>query len=427
MRNFFRKYFPVLINFYHFLWAVAGAVFYNFPSNRMKVIGVTGTNGKSTVVTLVTKVLEEAGFKVAGLSSIKFKIGGEEQVNDLKMTMPGRGKIQRFLKRALNKSCDYAVLEVTSEGIKQYRHKFIDFDIAVFTNLTKEHIESHGSFENYRKAKGKLFKECKKTHIVNLDDEYADYFLGFKAKEQYGFRVKSQESRMMNDKLEIIEAGPIEIEKDSLSFMVHNSLFSISLIGRFNIYNSLAAICVGLSQDIDLETCKRALEKIKEIPGRMEIVIEKSFKVIVDYAHTPDSLNKVYTTLYDSRLAVNDSRVICVLGACGGGRDKWKRPKLGEIANNYCDKIILTNEDPYDEDPMNIVQQIKQGIKDNSKVEITLNRNRAIEQALQQANDEDLVAITGKGAEPWMCVAKGKKIPWDDRQVVKEAIKRLSN
>jgi len=422
---------PFLISWYHFLLAFFGALIYRFPSKNLRVIGVTGTKGKSTVVLMAEKILEEAGFKVASLSSIKFKIREKEWENKLKMTMPGHFIIQKFLRDAVRAGCEYAILEVTSEGILQHRHRFIDFDTAVFTNLSPEHIEHHGSFESYRKAKGKLFEICRKTHAVNLDDENAKYFLGFPSSEKYGFRIKNQESGIRNQELtkdlKIIEAQNVQVKDDYLSFLIHNSLFLIHLLGKFNIYNVLSAICIGFSQGVDLEICKRALEKIEKIPGRMEIVVEGPFKVIVDYAHTPQSLIEVYRTVQGVRLKDQGARLICVLGAAGGGRDKWKRPEMGRIAVKYCDEIILTDEDPYDENPKAILEDIEKGIL-GYKFQVTsykkiLDRKEAIREALGIAKEGDTVIITGKGCEPWMCVEDGKKIPWDDREIVREEMK----
>ncbi len=414
MKDLLKKFIPAfLLSWYHFLLAAFGAVLYRFPSKKIKVIGVTGTNGKTTVVNLTTKILEEAGYKVASLSSIKFKIREKEWPNTLKMTMPGRFKLQKFLRQALNAGCRYAVLEITSEGIKQHRHQFIDFDIAVFTNLTPEHIEAHGSFEKYRKAKGKLFQATKEIHIINLDDKNAEYFLKFPANKKYTYGLNK---------------GDINTK---------NTQFKLNLIGDFNIYNALAAICVGLSQTVNLETCKRALEKVKTIPGRMEEVITEPFKVFVDYAFTPSALEQVYKTLKTELLIEakvkkrtksssppQNRKMICVLGACGGGRDKWKRPVLGELAAKYCDQVIVTNEDPYSENPMEIIEQVVKGT--NGKAEKILDRREAIRESLKLAQPEDVVVVTGKGCEPWICVAGGKKIPWDDRKVVKEEFKKLN-
>ena len=406
MKNLIKKIIPpFLIGWYHWLLSFLGAVFYRFPSRKLKVIGVTGTNGKSTTVEMVSKILEEAGYKVASLSSIKFKIGEKEWSNTLKMTMPGRFKLQRFLRQTVSSGSKYAVLEVTSEGIKQYRHKFIDFDAAVFTNLSPEHIEAHGSFENYRAAKGKLFQAAKNIHVINIDDENREYFLQFPAEKKYTYGLNQGDINNKDLKLKL------------------------RLIGNFNIYNALAAICVGISQGIDLGTCKLVLEKIKGIPGRMELVISEPFKVFVDYAFTPNALEKVYQTLNDLKPKTYNlkPKMICVLGACGGGRDKWKRPILGKIAAKYCDEIIITNEDPYDENPMEIINQVAEGAGQRAKK--ILDRREAIKMALclTKLSTTSIVVITGKGCEPWICVANGKKISWDDRQVVREETKKLKN
>jgi len=404
-----------LLNFYHYGLALIGTVVFWFPGNKLIVIGVTGTSGKSTTVDFITKILEENGNSVASLSSIRFKIKAKEWKNELKMTMPGRFMIHKFLREAVNEKCQYAVLEVTSEGIKQYRHKFINFNTVVFTNLSPEHIESHGGFENYRNEKFKLFKATKNIHIINIADDNAQYFWDISAKEKIGFKLKTQNSKLKNTTQDskIIEADNVEIIKDGLLFKIQDTRFNISLMGEFNIYNTLAAISVGLSQGISLEICKKALEKVRGIFGRMEIV-SKNPLIIVDYAHTPEQLEQVYKSLPGKNL-------VCVFGSCGGGRDKWKRPVLGKIAEQYCKEIIITNEDPYDEDPLEIMEQIASGIN-NRDYHIVLDRKEAIKKALGLSKDENTVIITGKGSEVWMCVDGGRKIPWSDKEIIKEEI-----
>ncbi len=386
-----------LLDFYHYLWAFAGAVVFGFPSRKLIVIGVTGTSGKSTTVDFITRILEEAGHSIVSNSSIRFKIAGKEWPNNLKMGMPGRFFMQQFLRQGVKAGCNYAVLEVTSEGIRQSRHKFINFDTAVFTNLSPEHIESHGGFENYRNEKLKLFRATKNVHAINSDDENAEYFLEVPAGKIIKFGLGNGDVNMGNARVEL------------------------KVLGGFNQYNALAAIAVAKNYGISLETCKRALEKVTGVPGRMEIV-NKNPLVVVDYAHTPDQLEKVYKSLQGKKL-------ICVVGSCGGGRDKWKRPVLGKIASQYCDQIIITNEDPYDENPLSIMNEIESGFSQtlNSKSETLkyekiLDRRKAIKKAIQSAKPGDTVIITGKGSELWMCVENGKKISWDDREIAKEAI-----
>ncbi len=392
--NRVKKFIPkFLLRFYHYCLALLGAVIFGFPgyNKNIKIIGVTGTNGKSTTVEFITKIFEEAKIPVASQSSVRFKIKNKEWQNNLKMTMPGRFFIQNFLRQAIDNKCKYVILEVTSEGIKQNRHRFINFDTVVFTNLTPEHIESHGGFENYKKAKGKLFKAKKNTHIINIDDKNSDYFLQFPAYKKITYGKT----------------------KGDINFQ--NANFKLQMKGDFNNYNALSAICVGLNYDIDLSICRKAVENLKGMPGRMEEVISDPFKVIVDYAFTPNALEKVYQTFEGKNL-------ICVLGSCGGGRDKWKRPVLGEIANKYCQEIFITNEDPYDENPMEIINQVA---KTAPKAKKILDRKEAIKRAIEIAKPGEVVIITGKGSEPLMCIENGKKITWDDRQIVKDALNKI--
>ena len=301
-----KKFIPsFIVSWYHFLLVSLGAVFYRFPAKKIKIIGITGTNGKSTVVEMTSKILEEAGCKTASLSSIKFKIGNKQWPNELRMTMPGRLTLQKFLRQAVNEKSDYIVLEVTSEGIKQHRHRFIDFEIAVFTNLTPEHIEAHGSFEKYKETKGELFRAAKKIHILNLDDENKKYFLSFPADKKYGYGLNSG---YQPHGIEYLKAENIQATPKGIGFSVKDISFNLPLLGSFNIYNAIAAICVGLSQGISLETSKSALEKLKVIPGRMEEVISEPFKVFVDYAFTPNALQKAYETLSENSKFQNGLR-----------------------------------------------------------------------------------------------------------------------
>ena len=406
-----KKFIPIFIfQIYHYLLALIGAVIYGFPSKKLVVVGITGTNGKSTVVHLITEILEstfrQTQGKIASLSSIRFKIGDKEEKNMLKMTMPGRFKLQKFLRKAVNAGCKYMVLEVTSEGIKQFRHKFIDFDGAVFTNLTKEHIEAHKGFENYKKAKGKLFQALEKSPktnkfaVLNSDDQNFGYFGDLFSGKKYFYGMRNQKA---------------EITPEKIGLKLDN------LLGEFNLCNALAAYCAGIALGIEKNKVLEILKIAKGISGRLELVVNEPFKVFVDYAHTPDGLENVYKTL--------GKNLICVLGSTGGGRDKWKRPEMGKIAADYWKEIILTNEDPYNENPEQILSDIRSGIQ-NSKFEIQnlheiIDRREAINKASLSAKIGDTIIITGKGCEPWMCVEDGKKIPWDDREIAKEEFKKL--
>lgn len=396
--------------FYHTSLAYLGALIYGFPSRGMKVIGVTGTKGKSTVVYLISRVLEESGHDVAAIGSLGFKIKDKEWPNVLKMTMPGRFKLQKLLRQAKNAGCEYAVLEVTSEGIRQKRHLGIKFDCAVFTNLHREHIESHGSFENYYQAKQELFQVAKNIHVINGDDKYAKLFGNFHAKHKIFYGLETADMR----------AEKIEIRPDGMNFEVYGTPFNVKYTGRFNVLNSLAALSVGAMYGIDLPTMKPGLESVIVIPGRMEFIQREPFLAVVDYAHTPDSLEAVYKELK----GMIKGRLICVLGAAGGGRDKWKRPEFGKIASQHCERIFLTDEDPFEEDPNKIIREIKAGISQDklSSAKIIIDRKEAIAAALEEAKDGDAVVITGKGSEISMALAGGKKIPWSDKEIVKNLL-----
>jgi UDP-N-acetylmuramoyl-L-alanyl-D-glutamate--2,6-diaminopimelate ligase len=315
-------------------------------------------------------------------------------------------------------------LEVTSEGIKQHRHRFIEFDTAVFTNITPEHIEAHGNFENYKLAKGKLFAAVKFRHIVNLDDPNAGYFLSFPSKETYGYGLKGEKRKNTDVKkdLKIVEAENIKVGFNNIGFRVKGVDFSIGLGGGFNVYNALAAICVGLSQGVSLQTCQAALAKVTGLAGRMEEAANNPFRVVVDYAFTPNALEKVYATL-KGQVSPKGGKLICLLGACGGGRDKWKRPVLGNIANKYCDEIIIANEDPYDEDPQEIIDQVAKGA--GGRAQKILDRREAIRRALGLAKPGDIVVMTGKGCEPWICLKNGEKTAWNERMVAIEELEKL--
>lgn len=405
-----KKLFSTLQPAYHYLLALGGAIIYRFPSRKIFVVAITGTKGKSSTAELVSAMLEEAGHKTALLSTIRFKLGNNSYNNKFKMTIPGRFFLQKFLRSAVREKCDYAIIEITSEGAKQFRHKFVDLNALIFTNITPEHIESHGSFENYLAAKLKLGKAVKnsskkrKLIVANGDDEHGKDFLNNGPEEKYSFSLK--------------DAAPYELQKDGMKITLEGQKINCVLSGTFNIYNVLAAATFAKTQGVGIEVIKRTLEKFNGIRGRMEkIEVGQDFTVVVDYAHTTDSLEKVYDVF-------QNQKKICVLGGTGGGRDKWKRPEMGRIADRYCDEIILTNEDPYDEDPYQIINDIKAGISE-SRSETVIGRREAIAKAIGNAKTGDVVIITGKGTDPYIMGANGTKIPWDDATVAKEELQKL--
>ncbi len=403
---------------YHYVLALAGAIIYRFPSAHIKVVGITGTKGKTTTAELVNTILEEAGNKTALLGTLRFKIADKEEPNLYKMTMPGRFFVQKFLRRAVNAKCDWAILEMTSEGSKQFRHSFIDLDALVFLNIAPEHIESHGSFEKYLAAKFALAEALKnspkrpRSIISNLDDTKGEKFLSVHVENKLPFTLAS--------------AKPYEVKHSGLSFTFKEMPIEMKLVGEFNIMNALAAAKFATSQHISPEVIKKALEKVEKIRGRVEFIeAGQAFKIVVDYAHTPDSLKALYE-------AFPHLYKIAVLGNTGGGRDKWKRKEMARIADVYCQEILLTNEDPYDEDPQTILDDMRKGFERHEPM-VLLDRRRAIATALAKAegirkvrNEDVIVLITGKGTDPFIMGPNGKKEAWDDASVVRQELKRIN-
>lgn len=400
---------------YHRIIVLLAAIWYGFPSRKIKVIGITGTKGKSSTVEILNAILEESGYKTALSNTIRFKIGPFSSENLYKMSMPGRFFIQRFIHKAVKNKCDYAIIEMTSQGSLLYRHKHIHMNTFLFTNLSPEHIESHGNYENYINAKVEIAKQlsrskkANKAIIVNGDDEESVRFLECKADKKITYSIK--------------DVAPFNIKKEGLEFTLEGQTVQSKLSGIFNLYNIVAAISAARNEGVTTETIIRAIQKFDGIQGRVEKIevnntkIKQDFTVIVDYAHTQDSLEKLYQVF-------QNSRKICVLGGTGGGRDKWKRKEMGKIADTYCDEIILTDEDPYDENPQAIIDDVAQGIVSKKPLCI-LDRRQAIKEALSKAKTGDTVLITGKGTDPYIMGPKNTRTPWSDAKVAKEELEKL--
>jgi UDP-N-acetylmuramoyl-L-alanyl-D-glutamate--2,6-diaminopimelate ligase len=419
MTSLLKKYIPESIQrwiqpTYHWTVALLSTIWYRFPSHKIKVVAVTGTKGKTTTTELVSTLLEAGGYKTAIISTLRFKTADKTHRNLLKMTTPGRGAIQKILREAVNAGCDYAVLELSSEGAKQHRHAFISLDGLIFTNLSPEHIESHGSYENYVGAKLSLAKALEssskpnKVIVANADDSEASKFLSFDIERKLKFSIK--------------DAEPYQLSEDGSFITLDKTGIKTKLPGLFNIYNILAASTYAKSQGIKTVDIKNALEKFEGVLGRMQKVYsskfaeKQNFDVIVDYAHTADSLKAAYGVYAGKR------RMICVLGCTGGGRDKWKRSEMGKVANDYCEEVILTNDDPYEEDPDQIVCDMAKGIEKN--YDIIIDRKEAIREAISRAKPGDVIMLTGKGTDPYLMEAGGKKTPWSDAGIATEELDR---
>lgn len=380
--------------YWHATLSTVGAIKYRFPSKRIHVIAITGTKGKSSTAEFVNAILERAGYKTSLLSTIRFKIGDESKPNLFKMTMPGRFFTQKFLRESVDANCDYAIIEITSEAARFYRHLFVDIDTLIFTNLTPEHIESHGGFNNYLACKLRIAKSVKSSKkkirsvIANISDKHGAHFLVYDVDRNIGYE-----------------------EFDSKNI-------KLSVDGDFNKMNALAAKTFAKSINIKDEIIDEALFSVKEIQGRVQhINAGQNFDVIVDYAHTVDSLEKLYKTYADRH-------IIAVLGACGGGRDKAKQPLLGAVADKYCDTIIVTDEDPYDDDVDEIIENVASGIKNHVAQKIR-DRRQAISTALSLAKSNSIVIISGKGTDPYIMRANGEREKWSDAKVAKEEIEKI--
>ena len=416
---------------YHWTLSVLAAFLYGHPSRDLTVIGVTGTSGKTTTVEWIGQIIEHCGDLVGWATTNSFKIGSKVSTNDTKMTMLGRFKTQKMLREMVRSGCKYAIIETSSQGIEQYRHLGIDYDLVLLTNLWPEHIEAHGGFDNYKKAKGKLFQHCAKTHIVNIGSEHAKYFLGFDAEKKYGFSVGNDARKGVGRLDTLAGVIPIQVTKikttaSGSSFTIKDTKFNIGPIGLHNVENATAAISVCLALDLDIKLIADAVARLPVVPGRLEVIDEgQLFTVIVDYAFEPVALSKLFETvqMFDYK------RIIHVVGSTGGGRDVLRRPKLGRLSAELADVTIVTNEDPYDDDPQEIIDQVAAGAlevgsKKGEDLYQILDRAKAIEKAITLADKGDIVLITGKGSEPVMAVKNGKTVPWDDRKEVRKALRK---
>ncbi len=433
MKKLLKKILPKKIfTIYHYLMAIIATAYYGFPSKKMIIIGVTGTKGKTSTINFIWSTLTGGGYKTGIISTANIRIGEKEFLNKYHMSMPGRFIIQSLMAQMVKEGCTHCIVETTSEGIKQNRHRGIYYDIAVFTNLSPEHLASHdGSFEKYKQMKMKMFenlssykkvikgKVVDKIIIANKDNEHVDTFLNFKADKKITFSLKNNGDVMVDNIKETSEGVSFELDKE---------IFNIGIIGKINVYNALPAIIISRIFGISDSMIKKGLLELKTIPGRMEKIEEgQNFTVIVDYAHEKESMTNLLQTAINMKRA--DSKIIVLLGAEGGGRDKNKRPIMGELAGKMADYVVVSNVDPYDDDPKQILEDIaisveKAGKERDKNLFIIEDRKDGIKKALSLARINDIILITGKGAEQSM-VIKGNRVPWDDRIIVKDELKNI--
>ncbi len=404
--------------------AILSDVFYGHPSHHLRMIGVTGTNGKTTVTHLIERVLTDAGHQVGMYGTIGKHIGGVTE--DVANTTPEAVDLQGILHEMVEQGCTYGVMEVSSHALELRRVAGTRYHIAVFTNLTQDHLDFHGTMENYLAAKGKLFSRLGNTYgedrrtmsysVLNQDDPASLYLRQQTVTEcvTYGVHTESD-----------FRAKDIRVESDGTRFTVDTPVglwpIHLKLTGRFNVYNALAALAVGWIEEIPMPQVIAALQQVTGIPGRLERVdAGQPFTILVDYSHTPDSLDNALRTVRE----LTRNRVLCVVG-CGGDRDKGKRPQMAKIACNLSDDVIFTSDNPRTEEPERILDDMEIGVQGRYENYRRLtDRQKAIEWAVQHAVPGDVLLIAGKGHETYQIIGREKR-HFDDREVAKTAVTRF--
>lgn len=407
--------------------AVFAAHLYGCPSTELKLIGVTGTNGKTTTSCLLEAILSGNGYRTGQMGNLGTKIGTELLESDLNTQEPT--SLQKNLRLMRDLSADYCVMEVSSQGIDTGRVVGCDFRTAVFTNLTQDHLDYHGSMEAYREAKGLLFARLgnaehagsgkQKFAVLNADDPASAYFRKLTTAQTftYGFGAEAD-----------FRAVDVAMTAEGTSFRAitpfGQEAFRIRLLGRFNVYNALAAIAAAALEGIPLASIRKSLESVSDVNGRMELVREgQPFAVLVDYAHSPDGLESALSTIREFA----SGRIITVFG-CGGNRDRSKRPVMGAIAARFSDRVIVTSDNPRKEDPLQIMRDIEAGIAEAGGSpeghELAADRREAIGKAVRAAGPNDIVIIAGKGHETYQIIGD-TTVHFDDREAAREAIRAL--
>ena len=386
--------------------------FYNNPSQKINVVGVTGTNGKTTTTFLIKSIIEKAGYKVGLIGTINCQIG--KKIIPAQETTPESVELQRLIAEMVEEKMEFAVMEVSSHSAVQHRIENINFKTAVFTNITTEHMDYHKTISNYMDAKAELFKNLTKNSfaVLNADDEFSKYFADRTNAKILWYGIKNN----ADIKAEICRESTSDI-MIKLNYSGREVDMRVPFMGIHNVYNSLASVASAISLGFELDVIKAGIETAPVVPGRLEAVpCRRGFKVVVDYAHTPHALETVLHALKD----LVKGRILLVFG-CGGDRDKEKRSMMGKVADENSDIFWLTNDNPRSEDPLSIIEDIKAGIKPGRIFYVQTSRHTAIEEALVEAKSDDLVLIAGKGHEKHQII-KDTIIPFDDREVVKKIL-----
>lgn len=384
--------------------------YFDNPSKKLKIIGLTGTNGKTTTAFLLRNIIENAGHKCGLIGTVEYYVGEDKKFEGL--TTPTSEQLFKYFSKMVDNNCEYCVMEVSSQALAQQRVFGVEFERGIFTNLTQDHLDYHGSMENYASAKRVLFKNCK-TAIMNNDDEYADFLLKDTNCDVVSYSINNNAD---------FKAQDIKLDTDSVHYNLNNKYLNdkvdLSIPGRFSIYNSLAAITCAISIGIPANDVLESVRKYSGVCGRAEIVDTNTpYTVMIDYAHSPDSLKNILKTLNEFK----KGNIITVFG-CGGDRDKTKRPQMGGIACELSDIAIVTSDNPRTEDPTSIIEDILVGTDStNCRVEVIENRTQAIEFALKIAQKDDVILLAGKGHETYQILGT-EKVHYDEREIVKNCL-----
>ena len=395
---------------------------YGNPARDLRVIAVTGTNGKTTTVNFLNEILKEAGYKTAMFSTANIEIAGVQTVNDTNSTTATVSKLQKFFHDAKKADVEFALIEATSHALDQYKFAGVPIEMAIMTNLTQDHLDYHKTMENYAAAKAKLFEMQPRFIVLNTDDKYFDYFNKFEASEQ---KITYGESDLAEVK---IKSFKLYKKGSEAKLRIDNNValeIATNLPGEFNVYNMTAAAAGAYLLGISLQDIQEGIANLEGISGRFQYATsDLPFEVVVDYAHTPDALEKLLQT----SKKITKNRTILVFGACGD-RDREKRPIMGKIAQDLADRIIVTDEENYTEDAKQIREEVIAGFsKKNGKLPANIqeipDRKEAIRKALQIAGKGDTVLITGLGHEVYRII-DGEKTPWNDTEIVREISKEI--
>lgn len=401
--------------------------FHDYPAQKMRIIGITGTNGKTTTSYITRAILRAAGYKVGLIGTIQIMI--EDEVYPIHNTTPDVVELQRTLKDMQKKGMDYVVMEVSSHALDQGRVSGIEFDTAVFTNLTQDHLDYHKTLENYMLAKAKLFDmlsaggtKNNKTAVVNIDDAAGKVMLEHAKCNHLTYAIHNENASLRATDIEVLANGAsFTLTEKNIGTMP----LKLHITGIFNVYNVMSAVGAAIAEGIKADVIKDVLEKFTSVAGRFELVrAGQDFSIIVDYAHTPDGVENVLKTARQ----IAKRKIIAVFG-CGGDRDRTKRPIMGRLAAELADVVIATSDNPRSENPEFILSEVEAGVKEtigNKHHELIVNRRTAIFRAIELAKTDDIVVILGKGHENYQILAD-KTIHFDDKEVAREAVAARGN